>query len=214
MDHYSKYFLERKSFPVGRSKIDENILSNLNKIIKEKSYFEFLATIENGGLFFKQSLQLYCVTSSNDFMDIEHVNQVLNKEYGPLFENLLSFGQDIFGNQFAFDLANQKVISFNCETGEKNFLADNFKDWLAVLFNDFAFYTGVTYAESWLEKNNIELGQRLVPIKPFVIGGDYSIDNFYTLDFPKYLTYNADIAKQIFNLKDGEKVKITYTKPL
>jgi hypothetical protein len=31
----------------------------------------------------------------------------------------------------------------------------------------------------------------------------------YALDFPNYIAYNADIAKQIVNLKDRQKVKLT-----
>ena len=44
--------------------------------------------------------------------------------------------------------------------------------------------------------------------KPFVIGGEYVIENFYALTFPRYLEYNGDIAKQIAHLADGQKVKI------
>jgi hypothetical protein len=86
--------------------------------------------------------------------------------------------------------------------------AKNFEEWLDCLFNNLDYYAGISFVKDWNEKNVLLPNQRLCPIKPFVMGGDYERKNFYALDFPKYIEYGADIAKQIFNLKDGQKVKL------
>jgi len=87
-------------------------------------------------------------------------------------------------------------------------LAQGFKEWLNVLIADLEYFTGMSYEKEWKDRYPISLDQRLQPKIPFVIGGDYAIGNFYVNDYPGYLLYNADIAKQVYNLKDGEKVKL------
>lgn len=54
-------------------------------------------------------------------------------------------------------------------------------------------------------KRNVTFAEIKINEKSFE---DYK-QRIKALDFPKYLAYNADLAKQIFNLKDGEKVKLT-----
>jgi hypothetical protein len=149
-EKYFRYFLEKKDKPFAQFKIDVNVLNKVKEVVKDKNYFDFLLNIGNGGLFFKQSLHLYSFNSDEIFMSIKHVNNVIKTAYDPLFNNLLAFGQDIFGNQFVFDLATEKVMLFNCETGEKEVLADDFNRWLTILFKELDYYAGITYAEAWL----------------------------------------------------------------
>jgi hypothetical protein len=53
----------------------------------------------------------------------------------------------------------------------------------------------------------IPIGKRLIPRIPFVLGGKYTIDNLYLLDAATGMNLRADLAKEIINLKDGEKIK-------
>jgi hypothetical protein len=189
--------------------LDEVSIDNQKENIDDKFYFDFIITIKNGGFFLKRSLQLYSFVRVRDFFNIEYINLLLQEAFGELFNNLWAFAQDAFGNQFAFDLSSKQIVFFNCETGEKEVLASNFEQWLGILFNDFEYLTGMPYIEAWQEKKHLLLpNQRLVPIKPFVIGGEYVVTNFSVLDFPEYFFYNAHIAKQIVNAKDGTKIKL------
>lgn len=101
---------------------------------------------------------------------------------------------------------------FDIETAEQKIVAGSFKDWLEVLKEDLDYYAGVSYATEWKKQNKLALDQRILPEKPFVIGGDYSLKNFDIGTFPYYITYNAQLALQIFNLKDGEKVELVIKK--
>jgi hypothetical protein len=203
-----KYFLSNKFQEKISFKIDNIAVEICSQLIQDKNYFEFISSVGNGGFFFGQSLQLYSLITEEDFRSILNVNNVLNKEFDSLFEGLYSFGQDIFGNQFTFSINEGEIVFLNIETGGREVLAKGFKEWLDVLTADLEYYTGMSYEKEWKDKYSISLNERLQPKIPFVIGGDYTIDNFYVNGYPAYLLYNADISKQIINLKDGEKVNL------
>lgn len=203
----SKKFLTNASFVLGEANLSENP-ELLNKI-KDKAYFDFLNSIQNGGLFFDNSLQLYGINAAESYLDIEHVNATLKKEFGELFEGLYSFGQDIFGNQFAFIAKSSAIVLFECESADVKEIASNFENWIDEILGDLDYYTGQSLGNQWMESNDFFSDERLCPRRPFIIGGEYEIENLHSLDYPKYIEFYADLAKQIVNIKDGEKVKIT-----
>jgi hypothetical protein len=204
-----KYFLENKlKEPESPKYIDNQIKEDANLIIGDTNYLDFISSIDNGGFFFGQSFQFYSLTSENTFRSIKIVNEQLVKEFSFLFDGLFAFAQDIFGNQFVFDKSTHDVLFFNIESGSKELLSDSFHGFLNVLIDDIDYYTGRAYEKEWSVKNKIALDERLQAKIPFVIGGEYELDNFHVNNYPAYLSYNADIAKQIYNLKDGEKVKL------
>ena len=100
------------------------------------------------------------------------------------------------------------IIFFNIEDAGRRDMGKNFKDWVDVLTAEYDYYAGVTYANDWTELNELTIEERLCPKKPFIIGGDYKLNNFYASNFPAFLSLNADIAKQIQYLPDG--TPITY----
>lgn len=186
----------------GEKAIETN---NLN--IADADYFSFMDRV-NGGFFFGRSLLLYPFLNTNDYPCIFFINQTLTTLYGPLFNGLVSFGQDVFGNQFCFDTANNNVVMFTIEDAGKTIMADSFSGWLDVLASDIDFYTGRPYAAMWLATNHLAINQVICPKIPFIIGGDYKIDNFYAAFFPAFIAFNADFAKQIHQLPNGTKVSI------
>lgn len=173
-------------------------------------FTEFIMSLNNGGFFFNRSFQIYEYNRGETFTDGNYINALFHKYFGKLTDNLFSFGQDIFGFQFAFVKDSTQIIYFNSETGEREVMGNNFNDWLQVLDSRLEYYTGEPLMKDWIkEKGPIAPEVRLIPIKPFVIGGDYEIYNLHTLAFPKYLDYYSDIAHQISNIPDGTPVKLT-----
>lgn len=201
-------FLNNKSETMLDNSVDQTLLIRYKEILKDDQYFDFIKSIGNGGFFFNQSLHIYSFISTSDFFNIQLVNDVLSKEFGYLFEGLFSFGQEVFGNQFAFDKSDGSIVLFNVETGDRERLSDDFEGWLKYLIENLDYLTGNGFVKSWCEVNSFHYNQRLVPKVPFVIGGEYEMKNFYASAFPKFLLYYADLAKQIHNLKDGEKVRL------
>lgn len=87
-------------------------------------------------------------------------------------------------------------------------MGNSFSDFILKLNDDSDYYTGLPYYLKWIEQNSkLELNDRLCPKVPFVLGGEFEIDNFYSLDMEKNIEFNASIATQIINLPDGSPIK-------
>ena len=122
---------------------------------------------------------------------------------------LCFFACDIFGIQFCF--RNRKIYSFDLESGKISFIANSFIDWIDLILNDSEFMTGEPYKRDFETKHGpVLLKQKILPIRPFVIGGEYKVENFIAYDFLDLINYNSQIAHQIYNLPDGTKVNIKY----
>ena len=50
--------------------------------------------------------------------------------------------------------------------------------------------------------------ERLTPKMPFILEGDYDLNNVRVEKLGKILEFNSSIAKQIFDLPDGTPFKI------
>ncbi|TSJ44341.1 SMI1/KNR4 family protein [Mucilaginibacter corticis] len=186
--------------------ISDSDILEINHNIKDSGYLKFI-TVSNGGFFFDNSLQIYSVNNIPDFRSIYAINEVIKRAYSSIIKDDFFFAQEIFGNQFGF--TSNGIVFLNIETGERNIIASDFDDWINVLKSDLNFLTGKNIIQSWNNANeSIDYNERLCPKKPFVIGGDYKVENLYPSVFPKYLLLNANIASQIFNLPDGTAVKL------
>ncbi len=174
----------------------------------DNSYIEFIGEICDGGYFYNRSLQIYSVNKTNIYNDIIEVNEFLRREYPNIVrDDEIFFAQEIFGNQFGF--SPKGIIFFNIETGEKEIIGSTFSDWIDVLLDDLDFYSGHLIVEQWQNIHSVlSYDMRLCAIKPFVIGGAYEIENLYSCLFPQYISTNANIARQIYDLPEGTKVNL------
>jgi hypothetical protein len=206
-----KELLETKVIVTMDEGIDTTLLKRFRREIRDEDYFNFIAETQNGGLFLDRSLQFYGFASTKNYQDIDFINQIFSEEFGNYFKGILTIGQDIFANQFVYDLSTQEIFLFNIETADKEKLANNFKHFIEILFSDLEYYSGRTFILNW--NNSFGSDQRLCPQKPFIIGGDYVNENFYASSFPKYLYFFADIAKQIHEIPDGTPIKLKIINP-
>lgn len=202
-----KELLSKKVSESVSSKVDLEILDTISHSIDDEEYIIFLSKKTNGGFFYKRSLQLYGACLEPRYQNIILVNKTIKQEYGSLVNELIFFGQDVFGNQFAF--SPKGIIFFNIETAEQEIIANSFRDWVKILEDEVEFYTGVDFVSAWeAEKGLLSFEERLCAKVPFIMGGDYVLKNLYSQNFPKYILSNANIARQVYNLKDGTDVKL------
>lgn len=173
----------------------------------DELYLDFMKE-NNGGYFYHNSLLLFGSTSEENQFNIIHINNLFKKYYKNIVDDLFFFGQDIFGNGFAFE--NENIILFNIESGQKEILANSFDGWLDVLYEDLDYYTGesLVYELNHSEREELTKEKRLCPKYPFILGGEYNIDNLVLKGYIENISYNADIAKQVYNLPEGSKIKI------
>ena len=94
---------------------------------------------------------------------------------------------------------------FNIETGDTEILSENFLELLSKIYSDFDFYSGANFLNdlkrNWME--DLANGFRLCPKYPFVLGGSYEIENLYLKLHQENLKFNASLARQILDHKDG-----------
>ncbi len=205
--------IESKTTDFYSGEPDFLLLSKYKHKLKDTAYFDFLIESHNGGFFYKQSLHIYSYSHNREFNDIEYVNQILKQQYSDMVNGLEAFAQDLFGNQFCFDMANgNRIVFFNAETGRKEAIAENFMGWLDALYQHFGYYIGLKLINDWRARNNFAFNERLCPKIPFVSSGDFSITNLQTGTFPSYFDTYAFIAKQVHHLPEGTTVKISARK--
>jgi hypothetical protein len=74
----------------------------------------------------------------------------------------------------------------------------------------YEFSTGYPLAAEWQALHGrLPARTRLVPKKPFVVGGDYVVSNLYDLDAVEGMRFRASLAVQMRDLPDGTKVRFT-----
>jgi hypothetical protein len=128
-------------------------------------------------------------------------------DYGSLAHGCLFFAEDAFGVQFCFK--NERVQTFDPETGQTQEFATSLGDWATRILEDYQVHTGYPLAHEWQKTHRrLKEGERLLPKMPFILRGAYALDNLYVLDSVKGMKYRASIAKQLRDVPDGSKVKI------
>ena len=124
----------------------------------------------------------------------------------PSTDELLFFAEDVFGHPFA--LAKEGIVTLDLETGEVEKVADSLEAWAAMINEDANLWTSWTLAHEWQERFGvIPIGQRLVPRKPFVLGGEYRVDNLVRASDEEGLKARGQLAAQIRTNPVGKEVR-------
>jgi hypothetical protein len=125
--------------------------------------------------------------------------------YGGMADGLLFFAQDTFGGQFAMSAAG--IVSFDPETGAVTLIGKDLEDWAAQILADYEQLTGFPLAHAWqVRHGRLAVTDRLLPKRPFVLGGEYTIENLYVLDAVQGMRLRSELARQIATLPDGAEV--------
>lgn len=203
-----EFLMRNKLHEFDSGEFDFALLSKYKQLVKDEDYFNFIIESKNGGFFYTQSLHLYGFSGVHKFNDIDYVNSLFRTEYNEIFKDLISFGQDLFGNQFCFDLAENNIIFFDSETGERQTIASDYLGWMKILNERVEYFSGVNILKSWLLNNQFNFDQRLCPKIPFLMGGEFIEGNLYAGRFPDYIRAYANIANQVFGLPEGTKIQL------
>ena len=127
--------------------------------------------------------------------------------YGELADQLLFFAEDVFGNQFAF--AEGRIVRFLAETGEQEFMADSFEEWLRTILADPEEELSLWLLRAWRTPGNaVQTGEHLCPKMPFIAGGAYEPENLYVLDRAASMIFKGDFASQTKNVPDGGRIRL------
>lgn len=162
---------------------------------------------KNGFYAFESSLHVF-PSGVSQGMDLEKWNspKLWRNEYEDLADGLLFFAEDIFGGQFR--LNENGVYLFDPETAACEKIAPDLEGWADCVLTDYDSLTGYQIARQWQEKHGIiPADHRLVAKMPFVAGGKFELSNLRLAEAVEGMKWRGNLACQIKDLPDGEKIR-------
>ena len=173
---------------------------------RHRELHEFLL-IANGLYCFESALHV--LPSGGEQMTLVRWNasDLWRDAYDDLAVDCLFFAEDVFGNQFA--IHHDHIVTFDAEIGAMEEIAPTIEDWADRVLSEHEYLSGFPLAHAWQERNGaIPPGSRLVPKIPFVLGGEFAVENLHVLDAVKGMRWRGDLAVQIRDLPDGATIEL------
>lgn len=159
----------------------------------------------NGFVAFESALVVRGTGANPDDLAAWNAEPGWRASYSGMADGIFFFAEDIFGGQFG--LVGEVVVAFDPETGDRRVVGSSLEDWAQQLLVDFDLMTGYPLAQAWQRRfGPLPLGKRLIPKIPFVLGGDFVIENLYALDARVGMQVRGELAVQIRDLPDGAQV--------
>lgn len=163
---------------------------------------------KNGFYAFESALHVFPAAPFENEMTLSRWNShgLWRHEYNELAEKMLFFAEDAFGNQLC--LHDGQVSLFDAETGGLEPQGRTLDAWAKRLLEDYQVLTGHPLLHQWQTRNGaLPVGKRLMPKIPFVLGGQYALDNLYPIGAVSGMKTRGNLARQIKDLPDGAQVQ-------
>lgn len=162
----------------------------------------------NGGYFFGGALEIFPIGTGH-YTAIEPWNAATGwrKDFDQDLEGVAFFAHDLFC--FPYGVRGNAIVRLNYETGEIESLAGTLDEFLGLLLDDCDYYSGQSLLEEWQETHGpLPVGQRLFAKMPFVLGGDWEIDNLWASAPLPVLSFRAFVARHLKGKPDGTRVSL------
>ena len=159
---------------------------------------------------FESALHVFPSTTTASELGVAEWNapQCWRETFDALTGDLCCFAEDVFGVQFTIGL-DGVVGALDPEIGVVKHVADDIEAWAQRVLDDYSVLTGWPLAHEWQIANGpLRAGRRLIPKVPFVLGGDFSIENLYDADAVSAMRYRGELAAQMRDLPDGSSVTL------
>lgn len=164
---------------------------------------------KNGFYAFESALLVRPFSSNKPPLGILQWNEPLlwKREYKSDLSGAVFFGEDVFGIQLC--LRENAIARFNPETAEFKTIASDLEGWARWLLEEHKNRTGWPLAHFWqLRHGPLKPGIRLPPKVPFVLGGNFTLDNLDEFNEVDGLRYEATLANHLLEYPDGTTVKL------
>lgn len=172
---------------------------------------------KNGFYAFEYALHVFPIGSDvTGTMILEDWNSstLWRTAYHGMADGLFCFAEDVFGDQFCLSKTQNLVLRFAAETGQVTEMAEGIEEWAGRILSSYEIETGWPLAHEWQHVNgSLPLGCRLQPSIPFILGGEYSLDNVWAGDAVEGMLFKGELAVKIKDLPDGTTVKLRVGRP-
>lgn len=188
--------------PVGTQRLDLSQLANAFGP-RRAEQLGHLLDLQNGFYAFESALH---VLSGAGLLDWNR-EDLWRSAYEGMADGAVFFAEDVFGTQFC--LREDIVATFDPETGAFETMASSLEHWAQLILDDHAYWTGHPLAHDWQAAHGpLPVGSRLLPVTPFVLGGEYTLENLRAIVATEGMRYRASIAHQIRDLPDGAQIEL------
>jgi hypothetical protein len=127
---------------------------------------------------------------------------------GVISDEVVFFAEDLFGGQFG--ALEKEIVRFDPESGDVTHYAKSLFQWAEKLLANYAEDTGWPLAHEWQVTNGPILPhQRLLPKHPFILGGDYIVDNMTLVDTKSAMENWGRLFQAIRAIPDGEVATVS-----
>lgn len=165
-----------------------------------------LWTQRNGWVAFWSALHVFPVGRATDGLDVMAFNAALREAFGPLAAGHVAFGHDLFGVLQTWH--EDHVCAFDPETAEHEPIAGDLDGWANAVLAEPEELVGSAFAFDWQERHGrLEPNERLVPLLPFALGGEYDDANLEPRDALQGLRERAALARVIATLPEGAEIE-------
>jgi hypothetical protein len=164
---------------------------------------------KNGCVAFEGALLLFPTEPIGDSPGLFEWNEAhgWRRCYSTIPAHCVFFAQDIFACQFG--IMPDGVIRLNAETGEISAHSGDLNAWAAKVLEDYEFETGWSVGKEWQNRNGpLPLGWCLLGRRPFVLGGEYKVDNMVAVRSWDAMAKLSSLYQQIRDVPDGQQITI------
>lgn len=168
----------------------------------------YLLTLKNGFYAFESALNVYSGTQDDLHTNLFSANtdDSFLKQYD-ITVPVVFFAEDLFLNLFG--IVELGVFKLDLETGEFELHSSNLDGWAEKILGNYNYETGWSLASEWQAQHGaIGNGYRLLPKRPFVMGGDYKVDNLVKVKRETGLKNYIALYNQIKFIEDGEALDL------
>ena len=118
------------------------------------------------------------------------------------------FAQDLFVGQFG--ITTNGIIRLDTETGRVSRHSADFDDWADRILKDYDYETGWSVGKGWQEHNGpLPTGWRLLGRVPFVLGGEFVVDNMVPMAAREAMERLTSLYQQVReNVQDGQQITV------
>lgn len=165
---------------------------------------------KNGFTAFESALVVFPTIDTDSMPSLDSWNQLggWRRRYRDCVpDSVVFFAHDLFGGQFG--ALDQQIVRFDPECGKVSRYAESLVRWAELLLANYAEETGWPLAHEWQLANGPLLPeQRLLPRQPFILGGDYVLDNMTIVDARSAMENWGRLYEAIRDVPDGREVTI------
>ena len=167
-----------------------------------------LLEARNGFYCFESALHVFPSRTNGRHLGLDEWNspELWRKEYAGLDRGVFFVAEDIFGCQFG--LVEDYICTFDPETGQFEQLCRSVAEWSELILDDFNLHTGYPLAHEWQSRfGALATGKRLAPKTPFVLGGEFAIENLFACEAVAGMKARGNLARQLVNVPDGTAIE-------